>query len=96
MEQRAEAVSNELREKLAELAHQQWTGWMEYLFGNCRPGTARLDDGTEIGNGTMVIPQWAVERWRRQMQTPYAELSESDKNSDRKEADKVLALLEGE
>ncbi len=34
-----------------------------------------------------------VERWLRQMDTPYAELSEIEKESDRKEADRVLAVM---
>ena len=34
-----------------------------------------------------------VERWKRQIATPYAELSEREKDSDREWADKVLALL---
>jgi len=41
----------------------------------------------------LTIPMWAVERWQRQMNTPYAELPEEEKNSDREEADKVLQLI---
>ncbi len=26
---------DETTEKLAQLAHQQWSGWMEYLFSKC-------------------------------------------------------------
>lgn len=76
-------MSQDLREQLADLAHQQWSGWMEYLFSK----------GTVNDDGTWTMPAWAVERWRRQMQTSYAELSEQEKNSDREEADRVLALI---
>ena len=72
-----------LREGLAALAHEQWSGWMEYLFSKCEAYQA----------GTMLIPHWAVERWKRQMKTPYADLLEEEKESDRKEADRVLAML---
>jgi len=34
----------------------------------------------------------SVERWGRQMKTPYKNLSEQEKKSDRKCADKVMAL----
>jgi len=75
-----------LREELAKLAHDQWTGWMEYLFEKSDPQTFRED-------GAVVIPSWAVERWKRQMGTPYENLSEDEKDSDRKEADRVIYLL---
>ena len=75
----------ELREKLAKLAHEQWSGWMIYLFSKCSCH-ARLD-------GIRIIPEWAVKRWARQSNTPYDELSEEEKDSDRTEADKFLSLL---
>ena len=34
----------------------------------------------------MIIPRWAVNRWKRQLRTDYKDLSESEKDSDRKEA----------
>lgn len=76
-----------LREKLAALAHEQWSGWMKYLFSKCEI----LPNG-DLGE-LAVIPEWAVQRWKRQMETAYADLSEQEKNSDREEADRVLALL---
>jgi hypothetical protein len=76
-------MSTELREALAEIAHQQWEGWMRYLF-----------KVSQFNNdGTVTIPEWAVDRWKRQVRTPYQKLSEQEKNSDRTEADKVLELL---
>lgn len=75
-----------LREKLAELCHEQWSGWMKYLFSK----------NPVESDGSWVMPAWAVERWQRQMDTPYSELSESEKQSDRNEADKFLVLLERE
>ena len=35
-----------------------------------------------------------IARWQQQIETPYAELSEKEKESDRRWADKVLSLLE--
>lgn len=72
-----------MREKLADLEHDRWSGWMRYLFSK----------GTFNDDGTWTMPKWAVEHWQRQMNTPYAELSESEKESDRKEADKTLAVI---
>lgn len=73
-----------LRDRLAELAHEQWSGWMRYLFSK----TAWRD------NGTAVIPKWAVDRWKRQMDTTYPDLSDEEKTLDRLEADKVMALFD--
>ncbi len=72
------------RERLAELCHKQWSGWMDYLFSK---GTF------DFPGGTWTMPQWAVERWRRQAMTPYAELSQEERDSDGKEADRFIALL---
>jgi len=72
-----------MREKLAELAHSQWSGWMKYLFSK----------GTFNKDGTWIMPAWAVERWSHQMQTSYPQLPESEKESDREEADKFLAVI---
>jgi hypothetical protein len=35
-----------------------------------------------------------IARWRRQIETPYAELSEAEKESDRKEARKIVAVID--
>lgn len=71
-----------LRETLAELAHNQWVGWMEYLFFKSK----QVD-------GCVIVPAWANERWRRQVATRYADLSEEEKDSDRSEADKFLSVF---
>jgi hypothetical protein len=74
---------DEKREALAEYAHEAWSGWMLYLFAKSQAN----DDGT------VTIPAWAVERWSRQMDTEYDRLPEQEKESDRAEADKMLALI---
>jgi hypothetical protein len=77
----------DLREKLAALEHESWSGWMVFIFSKGR----LLDTGPDTG-GFLIAPTSAV-RWQRQMNTPYADLTESEKESDRKEADRVIALL---
>jgi hypothetical protein len=77
------------REKIAELCHEQWSGWMEYLFSKCRPDTGQFDRE----NGCLIIPKSYVDRWKRQMITKYHDLTEAEKESDRKEADKFLYYL---
>ena len=70
-------------EKIAELEHIQWAGWMEYIF---QKSVLNQD-------GTVTIPKWAVERWTRQMNTTYLELPDEEKQSDRKEAARVMEII---
>ena len=77
-------ASADLREALAEYAHAAWSGWMDYMFE--MSGGAHLD-------GTLAVPADLTERWKRQMTTPYSELSAGEKDSDRDEADKMLAIV---
>lgn len=72
-----------MREALANLCHQQWAGWINYMFSKC-----------EYIDGNFVIPALLVDRWRRQMITPYEKLPLDEQESDRKEADKFIQLME--
>lgn len=85
-----------LREALAEYAHESWAGWMKYLFerGQFEGRMVPFGAGEKYVQ-VWTMPAWAVERWTRQMNTPYSDLPESEKNSDRDEADKMLAIMEG-
>jgi hypothetical protein len=73
----------DVREQLAAYAHQAWSGWMKYMFGKSR----------QRGDGSVVVPPDLVARWIRQMHTPYEELPEEEKESDRKEADEMLRIV---
>ncbi len=76
--------AEKLREALAKLAHEQWSGWMDYLFSKCE----------KVGSAQVEIPDWAVKRWMRQANTAYSELSPKEQDSDRTEADKFLAVFQ--
>lgn len=76
-------MSDKIREELAAYAHQQWTGWMDYLFSKCQQ---KID-------GTMIIPKWAVDRWKDQIITDYQDLSETEKDADRAEADGMIKII---
>jgi hypothetical protein len=75
---------NDLREQLAALEHEQWAGWLRYLF----------EKATEDNEGRVEIPASLVTRWKRQMTTSYGDLPELEKESDRVEADKVLHVIQ--
>lgn len=72
-----------MREQLAALSHEQWSQWMEYLFARCEMQP----------DGSAAIPAALVERWTRQMKTLYDDLPEAEKESDRREADRVLQIV---
>ncbi len=74
-----------MREQLADLCHEQWSGWMNYI----------LPLGKFNADGSWTMPPDLVARWSRQMSTPYSQLSEDEKNSDRKEADKFIEIVGG-
>ena len=76
-------TEEERLEMVAELCHEQWSGWMRHLFTKGQMGAG----------GTFLIWEPLVTRWARQMNTPYAELSEPEKESDRKEARRFLELI---
>jgi len=75
-----------MREQLANLCHSQWSGWLEYMFSKC-------DSTTPLEDSSLIIPAEFVKRWKRQMETPYSELSKNEQDSDRIEADKFLAVI---
>lgn len=66
-----------LREALAEQAHSSWAGWMSYMLP--------LLDGPDAAEHRA--------RWERQMATPYAELTDEEKQSDLVEADRYLEVI---
>ena len=74
-----------VREALAALAHQSWSGWMNHLF---------LCSFKPDKDGNVTIPGSFAADWNNQLRTQYCDLSEDEKESDREEADKVLAILD--
>jgi len=71
------------REDVADLCHRQWSGWMDYMFSKA----------SVSGDGSWTMPSELVERWKRQSSTGYGDLSASEKDSDRAEADKFIELF---
>ena len=71
-------MSGELLEQLAALSHAQWSGWAQWM----------IDHWCDEIDGVSYMAHW-----KRQIATPYSGLSEEEKEKDRREARKVLALL---
>ena len=73
-----------LTELLAAAEHERWAHWQRYLHGRC----VRQPDGG------LLIPSDLVERWERQMETPYPELPEEERKSDRELVERLLPEIE--
>lgn len=68
-------------ERLAELEHVQWARWTEYMLDTL------VTYAPELATHPHVLG------WRRQIATPYADLTERERDSDREWAHKVLTVL---
>lgn len=76
--------NDDIIELLAEFEHDRWSRWQKYLFIKCIVN----DDGT------LTIPKELVNRWTRQINTNYKNLSEREKDSDRKESIRIIKCIE--
>jgi len=74
---------NELIEKLADVEHERWAHWQRYLHSKC----------VRASDGSLTIPPELVLRWELQIDTPYSELSEEEKESDRDQVRRYLSII---
>lgn len=91
-------IEKEFIEKGADLEHERWSKWQQYLHSKCTPYTINSLNATtkqyeEIHTGGLVIPRESVIHWTRQIFTDYKDLSEKEKESDKIEVRKYLPLL---
>ena len=82
----------DIRERVANLCHEQWSGWMKYLFGKCEEEVLTHTYVLASERKT-IIPKEFVDRWKRQMATPYGKLFPKEQDSDHTEADKFLSVF---
>jgi len=74
---------DELVEALAAIEHERWCHWQRYQHSRC----IRREDGA------LLIPTDLVRRWEKQIDTPYSELTDDEKESDREQVRKYLPLI---
>jgi hypothetical protein len=86
-------MPEELIEQLAAIEHERWADWQRYLHSKCERADTWDDGSLVIGGGGLVIPAELVEHWERQIATPYAELTEAEKESDREQVRRYLHLV---
>lgn len=87
---------DDLIEQLADIEHQRWADWQKYVHSRCHtPDELDLteESGCYLNHEYRIIPSEWVERWERQITTPYAELSEPEKQSDREQVARYWPLI---
>jgi hypothetical protein len=72
-----------LVESLAAAEHERWSHWQSHLHSKCE----------RLADGSLRIPADLVARWETQISTAYADLSESEKDSDREQVRRYLLLI---
>ena len=80
---KVESILEELIEELAAIEHARWAHWQRYVH----------DKGERQPDGSLLLPAELVRRWDSQIATEYADLSESEKMSDREQVRRYLPLI---
>ena len=80
-------TDEELIEALADKEHASWARWMAYLFSVCDDEVIGDPDGVSI-RGELA------RAWKQQIETPYAALSEREKQLDRDEVAHILPIIQ--
>jgi hypothetical protein len=89
-------TTTDIREELAELEHEQWAHWTKYML----TALGLLDESGGVSVEAVRLFRFEparmvlLQRWSAQACCSYGLLSETEKDSDRAWADKVLAALE--
>lgn len=83
----------EFVEKGAYLEHERWSKWQSYFFSKCQVKPQSQVNGMDDRYVYLALPKDLYDRWNRQMNTLYPELSEQERESDRIEVRKYLPLV---
>lgn len=75
--------SEEILDRLATIEHERWAHWQRYVHDQCE----------QRSDGSLVIPAELVARWEAQIKTPYAGLSDQEKDSDREQVRRYLPTI---
>lgn len=75
----------ELFEKLAAIEHERWADWQRYIHSKLQKNIEDRD--------FFRLPSFWRERWERQINTPYSELSEQEKEADREQVRRYWNLI---
>jgi hypothetical protein len=86
MNKQPERSVEEITEVFACQEHERWSKWQQWVF----------DCSVENEDGSFTIPKEKVDRWKRQIATPYLELTEEEKQSDREQVYPYTQTIQAE
>lgn len=76
-------TSDKVFEALAAIEHERWAHWQRYVHDHCE----------QQPDGSLLIPADLARQWSTQIETPYSDLSEAEKNSDRDQVRRYLPTI---
>ena len=74
---------NVLLEQLAAIEHERWAHWQRFMHGK----------GERKPDGSLVLPADLVAKWERLIETPYAQLTDKERESDREQVRRYLPVI---
>lgn len=74
---------SELIEELAFIEHERWSHWQRYMH----------EKASRNADGSLTIPADLVARWERLISTPYAQLTDEERESDREQVRRYLPIV---
>lgn len=91
-------IIKELLEQCASVEHERWAKWQKYMHSKCFEHTINSLNATtkqfeDIPTGNLIIPRELRNRWERQINLIYEELSEQEKESDREQVRMYLPIF---
>lgn len=72
-----------LLDQLAAAEHERWAHWQQYVHQQCQVGP----------DGSLTIPAELADRWAKQISTPFAQLTDAEKDSDRDQVRRYLPII---
>ncbi|ESY82164.1 hypothetical protein NKJ16_08760 [Mesorhizobium sp. M0179] len=72
-----------ITDELAAVEHERWSHWQRFVH----------EQASRLPDGSLLLPAELVERWERQIETSFEELTEKEKESDREQVRRYLPII---